>query len=103
MIFLDADSRVRASCRLPLFVHHAGPPQRPGAGRPSVRAGIAGASSGPPGALVENPAGTQNIMANSDKSKLLKLNTAYWLTAMVVPAVLHFGLSSTKFPWPVIL
>jgi hypothetical protein len=42
-------------------------------------------------------------MTNSDKSKLLKLNTAYWLTAMVVPVILHFGLSSTKFPWPVIL
>ena len=42
-------------------------------------------------------------MTKSDKSKLLKLNTIYWLAAMVVPVVLHFGLSSTKFPWPVIL
>ena len=42
-------------------------------------------------------------MTNSDKSKLLKLNTTYWLAAMVVPVVLHFALSSTKFPWPVIL
>ena len=42
-------------------------------------------------------------MTNSDKSKLLRLNTIYWLTAMVVPVVLHFTLSSTKFPWPVIL
>ena len=42
-------------------------------------------------------------MTNSDKSKLLKLNTAYWLAAMVVPVFLHFALSSTKFPWPVIL
>jgi len=42
-------------------------------------------------------------MTKSDKSRLLKLNTIYWLTAIVVPVILHFGLSSTKFPWPVIL
>ena len=42
-------------------------------------------------------------MTNSEKSKLLKLNTACWLMAMVLPVVLHFGLSSTKFPWPIIL
>ena len=42
-------------------------------------------------------------MKKSDKSRLLKLNTIYWLTAIVVPVLLHFGLSSTQFPWPVIL
>lgn len=42
-------------------------------------------------------------MTKSDKSRLLKLNTIYWLTAIVVPVLLHLGLSSTKFPWPVIL
>ncbi len=42
-------------------------------------------------------------MTKSEKSRLLKLNTVCWLTALVVPMVLHYGLSSTKFPWPVIL
>jgi hypothetical protein len=42
-------------------------------------------------------------MTKSEKSRLLRLNTIYWLAAIVVPVVLHFGLSSTKFPWPVIL
>jgi hypothetical protein len=42
-------------------------------------------------------------MTKADKSRLLKLNTIYWLTAIVVPVILHFGLSSSKFPWPVIL
>jgi len=26
-----------------------------------------------------------------------------WLAAMALPAVLHFALASTKFPWPLIL
>lgn len=42
-------------------------------------------------------------MTKSDKSRLLKLNTLYWLMAIAVPVILHFGLSSTNFPWPVIL
>ena len=42
-------------------------------------------------------------MTTSHKNKLLKLNTTYWLTAMIVPVILHFGLSATKFPWPMIL
>ena len=42
-------------------------------------------------------------MTKSEKSKLLKTNTLLWLAAMVLPAVLHFALASTKFPWPVVL
>jgi hypothetical protein len=42
-------------------------------------------------------------MSKSEKSKLLTNNTILWLTAMVLPAVLHFALASTKFPWPVTL
>ena len=26
-----------------------------------------------------------------------------WLTAMLLPALLHFGLGTTRFPWLVIL
>ena len=26
-----------------------------------------------------------------------------WLMAMLLPALLHFGLGTTRFPWPVIL
>ncbi|MFZ4765960.1 MAG: hypothetical protein ACOYMN_13500 [Roseimicrobium sp.] len=42
-------------------------------------------------------------MTKSEKSKLLTTNTMLWLTAMVLPAVLHFAFASTKFPWPLIL
>jgi hypothetical protein len=42
-------------------------------------------------------------MTKSQKNKLLTTNTILWLTAMVLPVVLHFALASTKFPWPVIL
>ncbi len=42
-------------------------------------------------------------MTKSEKSKLLTSNTILWLTAMVLPAALHFALASTKFPWQVIL
>ncbi|MDZ4404321.1 hypothetical protein [Prosthecobacter sp.] len=42
-------------------------------------------------------------MTNAEKTKLLKTNTICWLAAIVLPAVLHFALASTKFPWPVIL
>jgi len=43
------------------------------------------------------------MMTKSDKNKILRLNTMYWLAAIIVPVILHFGLSSTKFPWPLIL
>ncbi len=43
------------------------------------------------------------MMTKSEKNKLLKANTIMWLAAMVLPALLHFGLGSTKFPWPMIL
>ena len=42
-------------------------------------------------------------MTKSEKSKLLKQNTLCWLAALVAPVILHFGLGSTKFPWPLIL
>ena len=42
-------------------------------------------------------------MTKSEKNKLLTKNTILWITAMVLPGVLHFALASTKFPWPVIL
>jgi hypothetical protein len=42
-------------------------------------------------------------MNNSDQSRLVKQNTMLWLAAIVVPDILYYGLSSTKFPWPVVL
>lgn len=42
-------------------------------------------------------------MTPSAKSKLIKQNTICWLTAILVPVILHVGLSGTQFPWPVIL
>ena len=42
-------------------------------------------------------------MTRSEKSKLLTTNTILWLTAMVLPAVFHFALASTRFPWPLLL
>jgi hypothetical protein len=42
-------------------------------------------------------------MTTSQKSKLMKTNTILWLAAIGLPAVLHFALASSKFPWPVIL
>jgi fatty acid desaturase len=42
-------------------------------------------------------------MTKSEKSKLLTTNTILWLTAMVMPAVLHFAFASTRFPWFVVL
>lgn len=43
------------------------------------------------------------MMTKSEKNKLLKANTFMWLAAMVLPVLLHLGLGSTKFPWPMIL
>ncbi len=42
-------------------------------------------------------------MTKSEKSKLLRQNTLCWIAALVAPVILHFGLGSTKFPWPLIL
>jgi ABC-type dipeptide/oligopeptide/nickel transport system permease subunit len=41
-------------------------------------------------------------MSTTERKKLLTNNTMLWLTAMVLPVILHYGLASTKFPWPVI-
>lgn len=56
--------------------------------------------------LRTHPQGTQpnyRTMTKSGKSKLLTNNTILWLTAMVLPVVLHFALAATKFPWPLVL
>lgn len=47
-------------------------------------------------------------MTKAEKQKLLKTNTIYWLTAMLLPALFHFGLKAfgsenAKFPWPVLI
>jgi hypothetical protein len=47
-------------------------------------------------------------MTKANKQKLLKTNSIYWFTAMIVPAVFHFGFNafaseSAKFPWPVLI
>ena len=42
-------------------------------------------------------------MTTSEKSQLLKQNTLCWLGALALPVILHFGLGSTKFPWPLVL
>ena len=42
-------------------------------------------------------------MTKSEKNKLLTTNTILWLTAMALPALLHFALAHTRFPWPIIL
>ena len=42
-------------------------------------------------------------MTRSARSKLLRQNAICWLSAMVIPVILHIGLSHTRFPWPVIL
>lgn len=42
-------------------------------------------------------------MTSSEKNSLLKQNMLCWLGALILPLILHFGLSSTKFPWPLIL
>ena len=50
-----------------------------------------------------HPHNPKNPMTTSVKNNLLKQNTICWLGAIIVPLLLHFGLGSTKFPWPVIL
>jgi hypothetical protein len=42
-------------------------------------------------------------MTTSEKSKLLKQNAICWLSALILPVILHVGLGDTKFPWPLIL
>jgi hypothetical protein len=42
-------------------------------------------------------------MTKSTKSKLIKQNSICWLAAILLPVILHIGLSDTKFPWPMIL
>ena len=42
-------------------------------------------------------------MTTSQKSKLVKTNTMLWLTAIALPVIFHFGLASSRFPWPVFL
>lgn len=47
-------------------------------------------------------------MTKSEKSRVLKTNTTYWITAMILPAIFYFGFKafaseSVKFPWPVLI
>ena len=42
-------------------------------------------------------------MTTSEKSKLLKQNAICWLSALILPVILHVGLGDTKFPWPLII
>ncbi|MBI5800959.1 MAG: hypothetical protein HZA92_09595 [Verrucomicrobia bacterium] len=42
-------------------------------------------------------------MTKSAKTKLRKQNSVCWLAALILPLVLHFGLSHTKFPWAILL
>lgn len=42
-------------------------------------------------------------MTAAQKSRLVKTNTALWLTAMGLPVLFHFALASSKFPWPIAL
>ncbi len=42
-------------------------------------------------------------MQKPDISKLVRQNSIYWLTALVLPILFHYGLAGTRFPWPVVL
>jgi hypothetical protein len=42
-------------------------------------------------------------MTKSTKSKLIKQNIICWFAAILLPLILHVGLSDTKFPWPILL
>lgn len=49
------------------------------------------------------PTAENTNVTKSTKSKLIKQNSICWLAAILLPVILHVGLSDTKFPWPVIL
>lgn len=42
-------------------------------------------------------------MTKSEKKKMLTSNACLWVAAIVLPLILHFGLASTKFPWPMLI
>ncbi len=42
-------------------------------------------------------------MTKSEKKKMLTTNACLWVAAIAVPLILHFGLESTKFPWPMLI
>ena len=42
-------------------------------------------------------------MNSPTQSKLIKQNSLFWFAALLLPLILHVGLSDTAFPWPVIL
>ncbi|MSU47895.1 MAG: hypothetical protein EXS37_02180 [Opitutus sp.] len=42
-------------------------------------------------------------MTTSEKSRLLKINSACWIAAMILPIILQLSLGSTKFPWPILI
>jgi len=42
-------------------------------------------------------------MSKPSTTKLIRQNIICWLAAILLPVILHIGLSHTKFPWPIIL
>ena len=42
-------------------------------------------------------------MTTSEKKKMLTTNACLWVAAIALPLILHFGLGSTKFPWPMLV
>ena len=42
-------------------------------------------------------------MTKSEKKKMLTANAYLWVAAIALPLILHFGLRSTKFPWPMLI
>ena len=42
-------------------------------------------------------------MTKSEKKKMLTSNAYLWVAAIALPLILHFGLGSTKFPWPMLI
>lgn len=42
-------------------------------------------------------------MTKSEKTKLIKQNAVCWLSAIILPVLLHIGLGHTKFPWQLLL
>ena len=42
-------------------------------------------------------------MTKSEKKKMLTSNAYLWVAAIALPLILHFGLRSTKFPWPMLI
>lgn len=42
-------------------------------------------------------------MTKSEKKRTLTANACLWLAAIALPVIFYFGLSGTKFPWPILI